>query len=143
MPDHPDRGPAYEEGLAVRREVLGAEYVDAAVARANKFNGVLQDLVTTQAWGGPWIREGLTRRERSLLNLGMLAALNRADEFKLHTRGALNNGCTLREIQEVLVQVMGYCGFPAGVTAFKLVGQVLEDMGIDPNGDLDASHAPG
>ena len=111
----------YDEGLAIRREVLGAEYVDAALASADELGRPLQELVTEYCWGALWGRPGLPRKTRSLLNVGLLAALNRPHELELHTRGALRNGCTQEEIVEVVLQVAVYCGVPAGVDAMRNV----------------------
>lgn len=115
----------FDEGLAVRREVLGEDYVNQALANADDFSQPLQKLVTEYCWGEIWTRPGLSRKTRSLLNLAMLAALNRDHEFKLHVRGALRNGCSKEEIQEVLLQVSIYCGVPAGVQAFRLAREVF------------------
>ena len=117
----------FEAGLAVRREVLGAEYVDQALAGADSFNREFQELATEFCWGGTWARGVLERRTRSMLNLCMLSALNRPHEFKLHFRGALRNGCTLDELKEVLLQITVYCGIPAGVEAFRLAREVLDE----------------
>ncbi len=122
----------FEAGLAVRREVLGAEYVDRALAGADSFNRDFQELATEFCWGGTWARGVLDRKTRSILNLGMLSALNRPEEFKLHFRGALTNGCTLDELREVLLQIAVYCGIPAGVEAFRLARDVLREQGIEP-----------
>ena len=111
----------YEEGLAIRREVLGDEYVDAALESADELGRPLQELVTEYCWGALWGRPGLPRKTRSLLNVGMLAALNRPHELQLHTRGALRNGCTESEIVEVVLQVAVYCGVPAAVDAMRNV----------------------
>lgn len=111
----------YEEGLAIRREVLGNEYVDAALESADELGRPLQELVTEYCWGALWGRPGLPRKTRSLLNVGMLAALNRPHELQLHTRGALRNGCTESEIVEVVLQVAVYCGVPAAVDAMRNV----------------------
>ena len=124
----------FEAGLTVRREVLGAEYVDKALAGADSFSRELQELTTEYCWGGTWARGVLERKTRSMLNLGMLAALNRRHEFKLHVRGALTNGCTLDELKEVLLQIAVYCGIPAGVEAFRLAREVLDEQGIEPGG---------
>jgi 4-carboxymuconolactone decarboxylase len=110
----------YDAGLAVRREVIGDEYVDRMLEGADSFNREFQELVTEFCWGGTWARGGLERKTRSMLNLCMLSALNRPHEFKIHFRGALKNGCTLDELREVLLQVSVYCGVPAGVEAFRL-----------------------
>ena len=123
----------FEAGLAVRREVLGAEYVDRALAGADSFNREFQELATEFCWGGTWARGVLERKTRSMLNLCMLSALNRPHEFKLHFRGALTNGCTLDELKEVLLQITVYCGIPAGVEAFRLAREVLDEQGIKPD----------
>ena len=123
----------FEAGLAVRREVLGAEYVERALAGADSFNRDFQELATEFCWGGTWARGVLDRKTRSILNLGMLSALNRPEEFKLHFRGALTNGCTLDELREVLLQIAVYCGIPAGVEAFRLAREVLREQGIEPD----------
>lgn len=117
----------YEKGLAVRKEVLGAEYVARQLATADDFNKPLQDLLTEYCWGSVWGRPQLPRKTRSLINLAMLSALNRPIEFKTHVRGALKNGCTRDEIREVLLQVAIYCGAPAGVEAFRLAREVLAE----------------
>jgi len=119
-------GRLYEEGLRVRREVLGAEYVDKAVASATDFNREFQELVTEYCWGKVWTRPGLDRKTRSLLNIAMLTALNRPHEVALHVRGALNNGCTRDDIKEVLLQTAIYCGVPAAVDSFRIAREVLE-----------------
>lgn len=123
----------FEAGLTVRREVLGAEYVARAMSGADSFNREFQELATEFCWGGTWARGVLERKTRSMLNLCMLSALNRPHEFKLHFRGALRNGCTLEELKEVLLQVTVYCGIPAGVEAFRLAREVLDEEGIKPD----------
>jgi 4-carboxymuconolactone decarboxylase len=120
----------FEQGLKVRREVLGADYVDKSLAAANAFTEVFQEITTEWCWGYAWDRPGLDRKTRSMLNLAMLTALNRAPELKLHVRGALNNGVTLEEIKEVLVQATVYCGVPAGLDAFKAANEVLKEAGV-------------
>ncbi len=117
----------YNQGLAVRRDVLGAEYVDNAIAQADDFSRPLQELVTEYCWGAVWTRPGLSRKTRSMLNLAMLTALNRPDELKLHVRGALTNGCTKDEIREVLLQAGIYCGVPAAVNAFRTARQAFAE----------------
>ena len=119
----------FDEGLAVRREVLGPAYVDKALADADDFTRPLQELVTEYCWGAIWTRPGLPRKTRSLLNLGMLTALNRPHEVKLHVRGALRNGCTREEIMEVLLQAAIYCGVPAAIDSFRAAREVLDDAG--------------
>ena len=119
---------AYTDGLAVRRAVLGAEYVDRAIASADSFTGELQQFVTEWCWGGIWTRPGLPRKTRSLLNLAMLAALNRPQEIRIHVRGALNNGVTREEIAEVFLQVGVYAGAPAAVDAFRSAKEVFDEI---------------
>jgi 4-carboxymuconolactone decarboxylase len=113
-----DERERYEQGLAIRRAVLGGDHVDRAAARRDAFDEEFQDLLTRYAWGEIWTRSGLPRRTRSLLTLALLVALNRADEFRLHVRAALANGVTRDEIKEVLLQTAIYCGVPAANAAF-------------------------
>ena len=117
----------YDKGLSIRRKVLGDAYVDAQLKNADDFNRPLQELVTEYCWGAVWTREGLPRKTRSLLNLAMLATLNRPHELELHLRGALRNGCTKEEIREVLLQVAIYVGVPAAVDSFRTARKVLAD----------------
>lgn len=124
----------YELGLKIRKEVLGAEHVDRALARADDFDRDFQELVTEYCWGGIWGRGGLSKQQRSLNNLCLLSALNRPHEFKSHIRGALHNGCSLDEIKETLLQVAIYCGIPAGVEAFRLAREVLVQEGVEVGG---------
>ena len=119
----------YEKGLGIRRAVLGAEFVDNAIATADDFSRPLQELVTEYCWGEVWGRPGLDRRTRSLLNLAMLSALNRPHEIKLHIRGAIANGLTKEEIREVFLQVAIYCGVPAAVDSFRIAKEVFKEMG--------------
>jgi len=121
----------FDIGLAIRKEVLGEEYVDAALAKSDDFNRDFQHMVTEHCWGGTWGRGVLTKQQRSILNLGMLAALNRQHEFKLHLLGALTNGVSLKEIREVLLQIAIYCGIPAGVEAFRIAREVFKAEGIN------------
>jgi 4-carboxymuconolactone decarboxylase len=121
----------FEKGLKVRREVLGAEYVDKSIASATPFTRPLQELVTEYCWGEVWNRPGLSRRDRSLLNLAMLTALNRPHEVKLHIVGALNNGLTPEEIREVFLQTAIYCGVPAALDSFGVAKQVFAERGIE------------
>ena len=123
--------PRFKEGLAVRREVLGAEHVDKAVASADDFNAAFQKIVTEWCWGETWTRPGLDRKTRSMLNLAMLTALNRPHEIKLHVRGALNNGLTLEQIREVLLHTMVYCGVPATLDAFKAAKEVIDQAAAE------------
>ena len=117
----------YDKGLAVRRAVLGKEYVDKAIADADDFTQPLQELVTEYCWGSIWTRPGLPRKTRSLINLAMLTALNRPHEVKLHLRGAMNNGCSKEEIMEVLLQTAIYCGVPAAVDSFRIAKEVFQE----------------
>ena len=118
----------HDQGLKNRKEVLGAEHVERTLSQADDFNAELQEVLNEYCWGKIWSGKGLERRQRSILNLGMLAALGRSHEFKLHFRGALNNGVTLSELKDVLLQITGYCGFPAGVESFRLAREVLYEM---------------
>ena len=117
----------FEAGLAVRRDVLGREYVDKSIAAADDFNMPFQELVTEYCWGEIWTRPGLDRKTRSLINLAMLTALNRPHEDKIHLKGALNNGVTKAEIQEVLLQTAIYCGVPAALDSFRLAREVFKE----------------
>ena len=117
----------FEKGLEVRKAVLGAEYVESAIKNADDFNRPLQELVTEYCWGALWTRPGLTRKTRSMLNLAMLATLNRPHELELHVRGALRNGVTKDEIREVLLQVAIYAGVPAGVDSFRIARKVFAE----------------
>ena len=119
----------FEQGLGLRREVLGAEYVDKSIASANDFMMAFQHITTEWCWGYAWGRDGLERKTRSMLNLAMLTALGRTPEIKLHVRGAINNGVTVDEIKEVLLHATVYCGIPAGLDAFKAANEVLVEMG--------------
>ncbi len=119
----------FEEGLKIRRTVLGAEHVDKAIAEADEFSRPLQELVTEYCWGTVWARKQLPRKIRSMINLAMLTALNRPHELKLHIRGALNNGCSKEEIREVLLQTVIYCGVPAGVDSFRAMKEVFTEIG--------------
>ena len=116
-----------ERGNRVRREVLGDAHVDRSMTQATDFTRDLQEYVTASCWGDIWSRPGLDRRTRSLLNLAMLTALNRPHEFSVHVRGALRNGCTVAEIQEVLLQTAPYCGAPAALESFRLAERVIEE----------------
>jgi 4-carboxymuconolactone decarboxylase len=120
----------FDQGLKIRREVVGDAYVDASFKAMDDFNRPMQELVTQYCWGDVWARPGLDRRSRSLMNLAMIAALNRPDELQAHIRGALNNGVTKDEIKEAFLQVAIYCGMPAGLGSFKAARAVFQDMGI-------------
>lgn len=121
----------YDAGLKIRKDVVGEEYVERALANAEDFGKPFQDLVTEYCWGAIWGRDGLDRKTRSMINLAMLAALNRSAELKLHTRGALRNGVTVEEITEVLLQATIYCGVPAGVTAFNVAREAINDVAAE------------
>ncbi len=118
----------FEKGLKVRREVLGDEYVEKALNDVDDFNRPMQDLVTEYCWGTIWTRDGLPRKIRSLLNLGMLTALNRPHEIRAHVVGALNNGCTRAEIMETFLQAAIYCGVPAGIDSFRTARAVFDEL---------------
>ena len=120
----------FDKGLAIRRAVLGSEYVDNSIAAADDFTRPLQEIVTQYCWGEVWGRPNLERKTRSLLNLAMLSALNRPHEVKLHVRGALNNGVTKDEIREVFLQVAIYCGVPAAMDSFRIAKEVFNEMGV-------------
>jgi len=122
----------YNTGLAARKNVLGDGYVDRAIEGADSFNREFQTMVTEYCWGSIWGRQVLSDQQRSLNNVCILAALNRPQEFKLHFRGAIKNGCSLDELKDTLLQIAVYCGVPAGVEAFRLAREVLNEDGIDP-----------
>lgn len=121
---------AFEKGLKTRREVLGAEYVDNSIQNADAFNMPIQELVTEYCWNEIWNRPGLDRRTRSIINLSMITALNRPHELKLHVRGAINNGLSKEDIQEVFLQAAIYCGVPAAIDSFRCAKEVFTEMGI-------------
>jgi len=116
-----------DDGLKVRREVLGDAYVDRSMKNADAFNKPFQEVVSEYCWGMCWSDETLTRRERSILNLGMIAALGKMQEFELHFRGALRNGLTRDELRAVLMQIAVYCGIPVGVDCFRAAKKVLSE----------------
>ena len=118
---------SYEDGLAVRRAVLGAEHVDKSLGAVSEFSRPIQELVTEYCWGIVWNRDGLPRKTRSLLNLAMLTALNRSHELGVHVRGALTNGATESEIQEVLLQTAIYVGVPAALESFRIADKILKE----------------
>jgi 4-carboxymuconolactone decarboxylase len=123
------------EGDRIRREVLGAEHVQRSLDRATDFARPMQELVTEYCWGEIWGNETLSRRERSLINLGMLAALNRSHELGVHVRGAITNGLSPTEIQAALLQVAIYAGVPAGIEATRVADAVLVELGlVEPAG---------
>ncbi|HEX3860574.1 MAG TPA: 4-carboxymuconolactone decarboxylase [Stellaceae bacterium] len=118
----------FRKGLEMRRTVLGAEYVNRSIANVDEFNKPFQKLVTEWCWGEVWNRPGIDKKTRSMLNLAMLTALNRPNEVRLHVRGAINNGVTREEIQEVLLQACIYCGVPAALESFRIASEVLKEM---------------
>jgi len=118
----------FDAGLALRKKVVGAEYVERSMAAADDLTQAFQELVTEYCWGAVWTREGLSHRDRSLLNLGMLTALGKPNELKLHVRGALTNGVTREEISEVFLQTAIYCGVPAALEAFRVTREVFAEL---------------
>jgi len=116
----------YDRGLAIRRKVLGAAYVDRNLNNVDDFNRDFQRIVTQYCWGEAWGDDTLSPRERSILNLGMIAALGKMQEFETHTRGALTNGLTPNEIRAVLTQIAVYCGIPVGVDCFRVAREVIK-----------------
>lgn len=118
----------FERGLDIRKAVLGADYVEKSLNAADDFNRDFQNLVTEYCWGAGWGRTALSLRDKSLLNLVMLGALNRSTEFKLHLKGALTNGCSREEIKDTLIQLAIYAGIPAGVEAFRLAREVFAEI---------------
>ena len=124
----------HKAGMAVRREVLGDEYVDRAIAGATEFTRPLQDMVTENCWGEIWTKSVIPMKTRSLITIATLAALKAPVELKAHVYGALRNGCSIDEIQEVLLQATVYCGVPAGIDAFRAAREVIEKWQEDGNG---------
>jgi 4-carboxymuconolactone decarboxylase len=118
----------FEKGLAIRKSVLGAEFVEKSIAAADDFNMPLQRLVTEYCWGACWGRDGLPRKIRSMLNIAMISTLNRNHELKMHVKGAIRNGCTKEEIREVLLQVAIYSGVPAAVDSFRVAKEALAEL---------------
>lgn len=119
----------FKQGVEVRREVLGKDYVDSSLARADEFMMAFQNITTEMCWGYAWTRPGLDRKTRSMLNLAMLTALKAPNEIKLHVKGALTNGVSVEEIKEILLHATVYCGIPAGLEAFKAAHEVLKAEG--------------
>jgi len=128
--DKESKSETYARGLDIRRQVLGADYVDGSLERASEFMESFQEITTEWCWGYAWSRPGLSRLERSMLNIAMLTALNRPNEIRLHVKGAVNNGVTVEQIREILIQATVYCGIPAGLDAFKIADEVLTDCGL-------------
>ncbi len=121
------RSRKFVAGLRIRREVVGKEHVDKSMSKATEFTLPLQEYVTEYCWGSIWARPGLSRKTRSLINLGMLTALNRPHELRFHVSGALRNGCTKQEIMEALLQATFYCGGPAGLDAFRVAEEAIAE----------------
>ena len=126
-----DEDKRYEKGMKIRREVLGDEHVDRAIGNINAFNDAFQDLTTRYAWGEVWSRPQLSKHSRSLVTVGMLIALNRKPEFRLHVKAALNNGVSIEEIKEVVLQSAIYCGLPAAHSAFHDAQEVFEELNLE------------
>lgn len=120
----------FEDGLAIRKEVLGAAHVERSLANASEFGQPIQELVTEYCWGAVWSRDGLERKTRSMINLAMLTALNRGHELAVHVKGAINNGVTPAEIQEVLMQTAIYVGVPAALESFRIAEVTLKEMNV-------------
>ena len=118
----------FKEGMKLRRQVLGADYVERSMAGADEFSLPMQELSTEYCWGYVWTRPGLALRDRSLINIAMISALNRPHELKLHVKAALNNGVTREETREVLLQVAVYCGVPAGVDSVRIAREALAEV---------------
>ena len=118
----------YEKGLKLRKEVLGAAHVERSLANADEFSKPLQEIVTELGWGAFWSRPGLTRKERSLITLGILTALHRPHELGVHIKGAVNNGCTKDEIREALIHTACYAGFPVTIDAFRTAKKAFEEL---------------
>jgi 4-carboxymuconolactone decarboxylase len=118
----------YDDGMKVRRAVLGDAHVDRSLKSRNEFNEEFQDLITRYAWGEVWTRPGLPRHTRSLITLALMIAINRGDEFRMHVRAAFNNGVTRDEIKEVILQCAIYCGVPAANAAFHMASDVFAEM---------------
>ena len=121
----------FKSGLKTRKAVLGDDYVNRSLESADEFTWPLQKLATEYCWDEIWNRPGLDRRSRSILNLGMISALNRPHELKLHIRGAITNGVTKQELMEIFLQVAIYCGLPASIDSFRTAKEVLKEMGLE------------
>jgi 4-carboxymuconolactone decarboxylase len=118
----------YEKGLALRKQVLGKDYVEKSIANADDFSLPMQELSTEYCWGHVWSRPGLELRERSMINIAMISALNRPHELKLHVKAALNNGLTRDQIKEILLQVAIYCGVPAGIDSTRIAREAFAEV---------------
>ena len=121
----------FKSGLKTRKEVLGEDYVNRTMQSADEFTWPVYKLATEYCWDEIWNRPGLDRRSRSILNLGMISALNRPHELKLHIRGAINNGLTKEELMEIFLQVAIYCGLPASIDSFRTAKEVFKELGLD------------
>jgi 4-carboxymuconolactone decarboxylase len=124
----------FDKGIEIRREVLGRAYVDNSLARADDFLTAFQNITTEMCWGYVWARGTLDRRTRSFLNLGILTALSKPAELKLHVKGAIANGVSEEEIREALLHATVYCGIPAGLEAFKAAHEALTEIGAVGDG---------
>lgn len=122
----------FNRGFEIRKEVLGAEFVEKSFASADDFNMPMQKLVTEYCWGAVWGREELPRKIRSMLNLAMISCLNRPHELKMHVKGAIRNGVTIDEIREIFMQVAIYAGVPAGVDSFRIAREAFNELDIKP-----------
>lgn len=127
----PTHSETYDRGIKMRRAVLGDKHVDKSLAQVSEFSRPVQELITEYCWGAVWNREGLEPKTRSLLNLAMLTALNRSHELDVHVRGAINNGVTIAEMQEALLQTAVYVGAPAALESFRVAERVLRELGKD------------
>jgi 4-carboxymuconolactone decarboxylase len=125
-----DENAGFKAGLAVRKKVLGEKYVSDALANTDAFMAPLQQYLTEHAWGATWVRDGLSLKTRSMLNLAILTAINRPHELKIHVRGAINNGVTPKEMSEIFLHCGVYCGAPAALESFKVAQQVFKEDGI-------------
>ena len=128
MPDETTHQQTYDDGIAMRKAVLGAAHVEKSLSNVTDFSRPIQELVTEYCWGTVWTRDGLDKRTRSLLNLAMLTAMNRNHELAVHVKGAVTNGCTEQEIQEVLLQAAVYVGVPAALESFRVAEGTLAEL---------------
>lgn len=131
MTDEFGSSESFARGIVTRRAVLGDAYVDRSLAQADAFSADIQEYATEICWDRIWNRDGLARRDRSILNLGMIVALNRPHELKAHVRGAINNGITKDELKEIFLQSAIYCGLPAALDAYRIAREALQEMGLD------------
>ena len=120
--------PAFQQGLAIRTQVMGESFVDRAFTNATEYTLPMQEFITRNAWGNVWQRPGLDLKTRSLVTVAMLTALGKQTELKGHVRGALNNGATPEEIREIMLHATVYCGFPAAIDAFRSATEVVEGL---------------